>query len=69
MVKKEEPITFPAKTIYRFPATSKYGIADANDWYWFVSKPIDYIEQIFIDKQGSYRSIFQFYLTFSAGIF
>ena len=67
--KKEEPITFPAKQQYRFPATSKYGIADANDWYWFVSKPIDYIEQILVDKQGSYRSIFQFYLTFSAGIF
>lgn len=67
--KKSEPITFPIKKIYRLPTTSKYGIADANDWYWYVAKHIDYIEKITIRKQGSYSSIFQFYIQFAAGIF
>jgi len=67
--KKSEPITFPSKDIYRLPSNAKYGIAETNDWYWYVSKPIDYIESIKIFKEGNYRTIFQFYIQFAAGIF
>ena len=42
------PITFPAKNVYRLPNTTKFGIADRNDWYWTVDKPIDYIKKITI---------------------
>lgn len=42
------PITFPSKNRCIRPSTSNYGVPSRNNWYYYVQKPIDYIDKIII---------------------
>lgn len=46
--KKNESIIYPAKNFYKHPTTSNYGVADKNDWYFYLNKPIDYIDKFIV---------------------
>lgn len=42
------PITYPAKNRCVRPTSSNYGVPSRNNWYYYVQKPIDYIDKITI---------------------
>lgn len=51
--KLNRSITYPSKSLFIHPATSGYGVPNRNDWYFFVSKPIDYIDKFSVILHGN----------------